>query len=391
LTTNQRVDAMQSLRVAMNAIGRDALNSGFGFPNTGATLPNNTIVDAAPLWMPADINPNVDLITSVMGANDVNSAPHVTRQNCIKTKFSTSNPVDPRLPCSDQVSFIYKDPTFTNLIAKAAPGSLKASFPFYASLFPLTKMISVLGAVSPEVKFINASAPQQSTTYYLDGALKMTGVNGDGSEVTIDTKGADATASTPDDLNLGSLQLQEGDLFVIVGGSSAAFGTLWGGGGGGIGADKFLFAANDPLGLNVPATYDAAVPGSGSPIARIPSGAAYKVTWVAYRVIYEDQTDPTPETGTLVRTVFGNPPGQTTTTKITDTPIAYNIEDMQVQYVMTDGSVHDSTTAIDPWQVTQVNVTLTALSPVEERRSGAQFKVTLSSTFNTRNISYDVR
>ncbi len=226
--------------------------------------------------------------------------------------------------------------------------------------------------------FINASAPQQSTTYYLDGALRTTSIAASGDRVNVSLAGPDGIAGNADDITGASDVVNNGDLFIIVGGSQAAIGLATG-----TQNDGILFG-NNAGATNV----DINTPSTTNPISQIPNGAVYKVNWVAYRVIVDQMPNSSPQTGTLVRTVFGN---NGTGNQVVDTPIAYNIENFQVQYVLNDGSVHDGTTGFDPWLVTQINVTITALSPINERRSGAAIRVSLSSTFNTRNVSYDVR
>lgn len=391
LTTNQRVDAMQSLRVAMNAIGRDALNSGFGFPNTGATIPYHNLT-GSPMWMETAVAPSgaptVNILTAVMGSDRVNAAPAPTPppvptpaptpSPCVR---AATNPNDPRLSCTDQVSFIFKDQVFASRVAHLeAPKKIRPLYPVFAAIDPVSRLAASYKTASSEPMFIKASAPQQSTTYYLDGALRTTSIAPTGDRVNISLSGPDGIAGNADDLpNAGAIEPSgdlTGDLFVVVGGSQAAVGLATG-----FAADGILFDSEGMLGINTP--------GTTNPISQIPNGAVYKINWVAYRVIVDQMPNTNPQTGTLVRTVFGN--NGAGNPQVVNAPIAYNIEDFQVQYVLNDGTAHDGTTGFDPWQVTQINITLTALSPVAERRSGAPIRVTLSSTFNTRNVSYDVR
>ncbi len=118
-----------------------------------------------------------------------------------------------------------------------------------------------------------------------------------------------------------------------------------------------------------------------------------RVIWVSYKV----QSD-----GTLVRTVFGNNSTGSASQQIQTMPLAYGIENLQITYVMDDGTVTDDPAAgpdgirgtTDDTQlnlklVRQVTVTLKAQSPDVDPRTGQKVKVTLSATFSTRNLGYD--
>ena len=101
--------------------------------------------------------------------------------------------------------------------------------------------------------------------------------------------------------------------------------------------------------------------------------------------------------GTLVRTEYGNFTGGKQ-----DMPLAYNVEDMQIKYVLKDGTITDDPAAGPDGvlgntddtptlmtDVRQVQIKIVVWSYEKDKRTGQNFKVTLSSTFNTRNIGYD--
>ena len=132
-------------------------------------------------------------------------------------------------------------------------------------------------------------------------------------------------------------------------------------------------------------------------MATLPAGdkwGLYRIKWITYRVLKD--TDDDPERGTLVRTEFGNHGAGMP--QITDTPIAYNVTDFDVQYVLTDGRVVNNTFGldaddepIDVYTVSQVVVTVRTTSSAVELRSKEHITMTLTSTFNTRNLGYDTR
>jgi len=43
LNTNQRSEILQNARIAINTMSRDAINAGVGYPNLGATIPDNRL------------------------------------------------------------------------------------------------------------------------------------------------------------------------------------------------------------------------------------------------------------------------------------------------------------------------------------------------------------
>lgn len=93
--TNQRVEIMQSARTALNAIGRDALNAGNGFPREGARLPDNAVSTVNGLVV--DSNAALDILPPVIPGRLVNP-----------NNLSGAN--------TDQITFLYQDLTFNNAL-----------------------------------------------------------------------------------------------------------------------------------------------------------------------------------------------------------------------------------------------------------------------------------
>jgi prepilin-type N-terminal cleavage/methylation domain-containing protein len=121
--------------------------------------------------------------------------------------------------------------------------------------------------------------------------------------------------------------------------------------------------------------------------------SARRFFWVAYKV----KSD-----GTLVRVMYGNNTGAAAANQIQEMPLAYNIEDLQFSYVLEDGTVTDDPTAgadgiagtaddrpSDANLIRQITVTLRVQATDNDEQTGKPDKVTLISTFATRNLEYD--
>lgn len=205
-----------------------------------------------------------------------------------------------------------------------------------------------------------------------------TAANGD--QVAINDPGADGVVGTLDDLTNNICATN--DIYLIRSQSSEVIGMMTATP---AGAD-INFAGADPLNINDPGAGNLianAIIVSGVPIPATLS----RVTWVTYRVLND---------GTLVRTVHGGSAAGSQ-----DMPLAYGIEDMQIQYVLTDGTtVNDPVagpngvtgnaddTPANLQNVRQVRVTITARSSERDLRNNQLFRITLTSIFNTRNLGY---
>lgn len=95
---NQQVDLAKNVRLALNIVGRDTYNAGFGYPlkNT-VVLPDNRV--ATLLGIPADLDTSRDTIPPIIAGNNIT----------IDTFNTTAN------VRTDQVTFLFKDSTF-NLV-----------------------------------------------------------------------------------------------------------------------------------------------------------------------------------------------------------------------------------------------------------------------------------
>lgn len=119
-----------------------------------------------------------------------------------------------------------------------------------------------------------------------------------------------------------------------------------------------------------------------------------KFFWISYRISSD---------GTLIRTIFGNNnPPATSAEQIREQPLAYGIQDMQIRYVLEDGTVTDDPSAGpdgirgngndtpgDMNLVRQITITLKVQSSEYDEQRRVPETITVTSTFATRNIVYD--
>lgn len=161
------------------------------------------------------------------------------------------------------------------------------------------------------------------------------------------------------------------------------------------------FAAGDPLGLNQSLTASGiAASQLRKCTTTITDNCSTSVSlmkkffWVSYRVSSD---------GTLIRTIFGNnnPPAGAAD-QIREQPLAYGIQDMQIHYVLENGTVTDDPSAGpdgirgngndtpgDMNLVRQVTITLKVQSSEFDEQRHVPETITITSTFATRNIAYD--
>jgi hypothetical protein len=105
--------------------------------------------------------------------------------------------------------------------------------------------------------------------------------------------------------------------------------------------------------------------------------------------------------GTLYRRLFGNYSASGNTTAGTgvtvasnqwlDEPLAFGVEDFQLEYLLRDGTVTTNPTAAQRINVRQVEISITVRSPERDPQTGNPYRTTLTATFNARNLAYSGR
>ncbi len=128
-TVSQQVQLTKSVRLALNLLGRDTFNAGFGYPlKDSVNLTDNRM--ATLLGVPVDTNSTQDTIPPVIAGN-----------NLTLNTFAVPNTT------TDQVTFIFKDSTF-NLVGNIGPPDDRVSLPLNISAISSgggTNQVTILG------------------------------------------------------------------------------------------------------------------------------------------------------------------------------------------------------------------------------------------------------
>jgi prepilin-type N-terminal cleavage/methylation domain-containing protein len=166
-------------------------------------------------------------------------------------------------------------------------------------------------------------------------------------------------------------------------------------------ANQIDIAPTDPLNLNQPLN---GVAENGSLLRKcVDSSDTNCTTYLAslkrfYLVKYHIKQD-----GTLVRTIYGNNRNAATPAEqIQEFPLAYNVENMQIRYVLKDGTVTDNPAVGDDGilgtdddrpedfnLIRQITITLTVQAFEADEQTQKVDRIMISSTFSTRNLEYD--
>ncbi len=312
----------KNMRIALNLISRDAFNAGYGYPSTSTVvLPDGRI--STLLGIPNDADTTRDTVPPIIAGNN-------------RTLNTFSTVADTR---TDQVTFLYKDPTF-NLQGTIGPPDRRVSQPLRIN-------------------------PSTTTGGGIDQIVPISGSN---------------------------LACRVNDLYLISGGTGSTIALVTALNG----SNAVHFAAADLLGINQPGpsgfirtvtsacteTFDG---GDCPPVA----ATMYRVNMVTYFVTAD---------GILTRREFGN---ILPAVAFVDEPLVYNVEDFQIQYIMDSGVVADNpfdgpdglpNTADDSLAnlaaVRQIRFTVNVRST--ERNAGGQFyKESMTTTVGTRNLGYE--
>ncbi|MGH9948549.1 MAG: PilW family protein [Pyrinomonadaceae bacterium] len=108
-TVNQKVPLSKNARVALNLVGRDTYNAGFGYPvRSIVLLPENTLSPL--LGLPPDSDATRDTVPPIIAGNNItlntfNTAPNIR---------------------TDQITMIFKDASF-NIVGAAGPPDTRVS------------------------------------------------------------------------------------------------------------------------------------------------------------------------------------------------------------------------------------------------------------------------
>lgn len=298
----------RNVRVALNLIGRDTYNAGYGYPlrNT-VVLPDNRI--SALLGIPNDFDTTRDTIAPIVAGNNLYTNSHSTN-----TATRT-----------DQITFLFKDTTFN--------------------------VVGTGDAAMSQPLNINAAT---TTSTGIDEIVPLSGSNS---------------------------ACRVNDIYLVTGNTGSTLGVATAL----AGTNRVQFANGDVLGFNQT--------GASGPLRQITVPASIqRVIMVTYFVTSD---------GTLTRREYANRPPAVPAVAFVDQPLVYGVEDFQVQYILDDGTLTDNPSAgpngipgdeddtpTNLAAVRQVRITI-AVRSIERNAAGQPFKLSMTSTFSTRNLGYD--
>ncbi len=337
--SSRRSDILKNARIAIHLIGRDALNAGLGYHRRGAVAPDGFLNTR--FGIAADADTDRDMITSIMVGDEV--FPNIL----------SGNPADR----TDTVVFASRDLDFNP--GPAAPGITPigevielsdVSFPGGSPGTPRLKAKTATGAAAARVYDLYLVESETS-----QAAIMATAVNGSD---TIDAEPGDPLGLNQPLNGVGS-------------------------------AGSVLRKCNPPT-ADVPPVVDE---NCTTYIAGLNSATIKRFFLVSYSVTND---------GTLIRTVFGNNRTGGNGGQMTVQPLAYNVQDLQFQYVLEDGTVTDNPvagpdgnlgTADDDQdavnRIRQLTVTVRVQSTESDEQTRRPEIITLNATFSTRNMDYD--
>lgn len=261
------------------------------------------------------------------------------------------------------------------------------SYPNLGALIPDNKLTLVGGTADADtapdsltpvfaannLNSVNGTMTDQVSFLYVDDAF-----NGGASlpiSAISDASGTNSILTVQVGFNNSSCTL--GDIYLITGNNASAIGMITSK----TGTNILNFASTDPLGINSP--------GAKSAIDTLITPASlFKLTWVTYYVSDEDGNGT--GTGTLMRRAFGSY-NTTTNTLINwvDQPLAFGIEDLQIQYVLANGTVVDLPTISQMSDVRQMRATVTVRSPEVDPKTNQPYRSSVTSSFSMRNLVYE--
>ena len=136
------------------------------------------------------------------------------------------------------------------------------------------------------------------------------------------------------------------------------------------GANKVQFANGDVLGFNQT--------GTSGPLRGITTPASLqRVKMITFFVTSD---------GILTRREYANVPPAVPAVGFVDEPLVYGVENFQIEFIMDDGTVSQSPANLEA--VRQIRYNLDVRT-VEVDSQGQPRRVSMSSTFSTRNLGYD--
>ncbi len=166
----------------------------------------------------------------------------------------------------------------------------------------------------------------------------------------------------------GNASCRINDLYLVTGNTGSTLAVATGLSGG----DTVQFSNGDILGFNLTGA-------SGTLVNITTPASMQRVLMVTYFV--------TPE-GVLMRREYANSPPPAPSEPFIDEPLVYDVEDFQVEYIMDDGAVTDNPEILRLEAVRQIRFTVSVRGNTNVA-DDTPYRISMTSTFSTRNLGYD--
>jgi Prokaryotic N-terminal methylation motif len=374
---NSRSENIKNVRMAINSIGREAVNAGLGYNRIGGTVPDDFAADN--FGVPADADDNDDLLTAITSGSNIS-----------ESDLSAAG------ARNDIVAFAFRDFQFNDgfpivindakeeggkLILKTPDGACANCRPYDLFLIETgdgKKAIILSTDVINNNTIVLGGDEDPLSINYGKKSQKNAQKRFDKAEKELQKK-KDEQKKAQDDL---AKAIAKGDLKKILDLQNLLTALL-----------GDLSAAQAEYNAALLALGGSGSQTAGSAVKKCPPGDTEKcisysgTTVVAkkiYLVSYSVGAD-----GTLIRTTFGNNTGAGADDQIVRQPIANGVKNFKVSYLLSDGTTTNdpseaSTQNARNNEIVQIDVTVT----VDSEKGNEP--ITLNSTFSTRNLKYDV-
>lgn len=363
-TINSRSENIKNVRMAVNSIGREAVNAGLGYNRVGGTVPDD--FSTVNFGLPADIDKDYDLLTAISAGFNISESD--------LSKKGAKN---------DVVAFAFRDFQFNdgfpivirdakksgdNLVLKTPDGACANCRPYDLFLIETgdgKKAIILSTDIVNNNTIVLGNDPLGSNY-----GKKSTGGSGDNDDDDDD----DESGKGEDDegyclprhyghehcTNPPGITIGLGGIGVTIGGSS------------GSSSDK---TENSPVKKCDTGETNGCINYSGTTVV------AKKIYLVSYSVSAD---------GTLIRTTFGNNTGAGADDQIVRQPIANGVHSFKLKYLLADGTTTEDPSVANTQKERCNDIVQIDVNVVVDSENGSSEPISLSSTFSTRNLKYDV-
>lgn len=376
-TINTRSENIKNVRMAINTIGREAVNAGLGYNRIGGTVPDDFTSENFGLI--ADEDNDDDLLTAI------SSGFNISESDLSKTGER-----------NDVVAFAFRDFQFNDGFpiiindAKEENGSLVLKTPNGACANCRPYDLFLIESGDGKKAIILSTDIVNNNTIVLGGDDDPININYGKKSKKNAQQRADKAQKDLDRFQRDLDRFQDDLAKAVLKGDLKKVADL----------QRDILRVTQDI-VRVQAELTAALlalggssPSDGSAVKKCPPGDTSKcinyssTTVVAkkiYLVSYSIGAD-----GTLVRTTFGNNTGGDAEEQILKQPIANGVRSFKIKYLLSDGTVTEDPSVANTQkercnEIIQLDVTV-----VVDSETGSSEPVTLTSTFSTRNLKYDV-